>query len=253
VGRKTIRLVCSDSYGAADTAIVEATVIGVAGHRLTIGQIEGESGGTVEVPVSLFTRDSIGGADLRIHYDPTALTFQQVIRTGHAAVSWEYFDISLDNDPGGKNVHIVAIVDLNNGTHTPPLPPSDTVLFTMRFALSDKSDYYDQSIPLVFPLGSPTDNVLSDQGGTLIAQNDIDYVSGAVVIRKPAGLLIGDINLNGVAFEIGDAVRLTNYFIWGPRAALSPVQLANADCNGDGLRATVADLVYLIRVLVEAK
>ena len=140
---------------------------------------------------------------------------------------------------------------MNNGTHTPPLPPSDTVLFVLLFSLSDQSAFYDQSVPLTFNLASSTDNVLSDQSGTLIAQNDIDYVSGAVLIRKPAGLLIGDINLNGVAFEIGDAVRLTNYFIYGQRAALDPVQMANADCNQDGMKATISDLVYLIRVLVD--
>jgi len=157
------------------------------------------------------------------------------------------------SDLGGKAVHLVGIVDMNNGVHTAPLPPCDTILFTMRFTLSDGPEFYDQSAPLIFPLVFPTDNVLSDQSGTLIPQNDIDYVSGAVVIRKPAGLLIGDVNLNGVPFEIGDAVRLTNYFIWGSRAPLDRVQMANADCNGDGLKATVADLVYLIRVIVETR
>jgi hypothetical protein len=62
----------------------------------------------------------------------------------------------------------------------------------------------------------------------------------------------GDINLNGLAYEIADAVLFSNYFIWGS-GALDPVyyqaQIAASDVNNDGAALTVADLVYLIRVI----
>jgi hypothetical protein len=61
----------------------------------------------------------------------------------------------------------------------------------------------------------------------------------------------GDINLNGIAYEISDAVMFTNYFIQGMSAFPHPVgSMAASDVNGDGLTLTVADLVYLIRVVV---
>jgi hypothetical protein len=62
----------------------------------------------------------------------------------------------------------------------------------------------------------------------------------------------GDLNLNGLAYEIADAVLYSNYFIWGS-GALDPVyyqaQIAASDINNDGAALTVADLVYLIRVI----
>ena len=65
----------------------------------------------------------------------------------------------------------------------------------------------------------------------------------------------GDMNLNGVAYEIADAVLYTNYFIFGPSAFdLDPIrresQIAASDVNADGSPLTVADLVYLIRVIL---
>jgi hypothetical protein len=62
----------------------------------------------------------------------------------------------------------------------------------------------------------------------------------------------GDINLNGLAYEIADAVLYSNYFIQGS-GVLDPnffeAQIAASDVNADGSPLTVADLVYLIRVI----
>jgi hypothetical protein len=76
----------------------------------------------------------------------------------------------------------------------------------------------------------------------------------------------GDINLNGLEYEIADAVMFTNYFIQGVKAFADCTGLSGAplsaclerqqgsiaasDTNADGLALTVADLVYLIRVIV---
>ncbi|MFZ1683274.1 MAG: T9SS type A sorting domain-containing protein [Candidatus Zixiibacteriota bacterium] len=62
----------------------------------------------------------------------------------------------------------------------------------------------------------------------------------------------GDINLNNFAYEIADAVMFTNYFVQGLSAFTVNVDgsIAATDANADGLTLTVADLVYLIRVIV---
>ena len=62
----------------------------------------------------------------------------------------------------------------------------------------------------------------------------------------------GDINLNGISNEIADAVVFTNYFIEGLLAFTINVdgQVAATEVNGDGYTLTVADLVYLIRIIV---
>lgn len=62
----------------------------------------------------------------------------------------------------------------------------------------------------------------------------------------------GDINMNGVLNEIADAVMLTNYFISG-LSAFGDHQdgsIAASDVNADGISLSVADLVYLVRIII---
>ncbi|MCX6831931.1 MAG: T9SS type A sorting domain-containing protein [candidate division Zixibacteria bacterium] len=75
----------------------------------------------------------------------------------------------------------------------------------------------------------------------------------------------GDINLNGIANEIADAVLFTNFFLKGIVAfqipcepLVTPLQCSNrvqgrvaaTDVNNDGHPLTVGDLVYLLRIIV---
>ncbi|MEE9443619.1 MAG: T9SS type A sorting domain-containing protein [candidate division Zixibacteria bacterium] len=61
----------------------------------------------------------------------------------------------------------------------------------------------------------------------------------------------GDINMNGLPNEVADAVMLTNYFISGLSAFGNHVEasIAASDVNADGVSLTVADLVYLVRII----
>jgi hypothetical protein len=63
--------------------------------------------------------------------------------------------------------------------------------------------------------------------------------------------LRGDINANGVAYEVADAVMFSNYFISGLSAFGDHVtaSIASSDANADGMTLSLADLVYLVRVL----
>jgi hypothetical protein len=62
----------------------------------------------------------------------------------------------------------------------------------------------------------------------------------------------GDVNLNGISNEVADAVLFTNYFIYGIGVFTINVagQIAATDINVDGLALSVADLVYLIRIVI---
>jgi len=62
----------------------------------------------------------------------------------------------------------------------------------------------------------------------------------------------GDVNLNGILYEVADAVVFTNYFIVGMNAFTinQAGQMAATDINADGTPLSVADLVYLIRIIV---
>jgi hypothetical protein len=80
------------------------------------------------------------------------------------------------------------------------------------------------------------------------------FLNGKIKIICPGDIDDrGDINLNGLAYEIADAVLYSNYFILGPQVFAPGVQgeaqVAASDINADGTPLTVADLVYLIRVI----
>ncbi len=81
----------------------------------------------------------------------------------------------------------------------------------------------------------------------------IDFTNGGVdIICADSIDARADINLNGVAYEIADAVVFSNYFVYGLSVFNVNVdgQIAASDVNADGITLSVADLVYLIRVIV---
>jgi hypothetical protein len=55
-----------------------------------------------------------------------------------------------------------------------------------------------------------------------------------------------------VAYEIADAIVYTNFFLVGLNAfhISPPAQIAASDINADGMPLSIADLVYLIRVII---
>ncbi len=81
----------------------------------------------------------------------------------------------------------------------------------------------------------------------------IDFRSGGIGIICPESTdAVGDINLNGLAFEMADAVVFTNYFIFGRQAlTINPeMQAAQSDINRDGLLLTIEDYVYMLRIVL---
>ncbi len=80
----------------------------------------------------------------------------------------------------------------------------------------------------------------------------IDFFNGGVDIIPNSEIDDrGDVNMNGIDYEIADAVMFTNYFIIGPAAFGDHVEgsTAASDANADGYTLTIADLVYMVRVI----
>ena len=84
--------------------------------------------------------------------------------------------------------------------------------------------------------------------GTVLDCSDKNKISGPSVPKYTRG----DINNNGVAYEIADMVLFTNYFIYGLGVFTidQEIQIAATDVNRDGLTLSVADLMYLIRFVL---
>ncbi len=80
----------------------------------------------------------------------------------------------------------------------------------------------------------------------------IDFKEGGIdIICDSAIDGRGDINVNGIDYEIADAVMFTNFFISGLSAFgdHAEASIAASDANADGVTLTVADLVYMVRVI----
>lgn len=81
----------------------------------------------------------------------------------------------------------------------------------------------------------------------------IDFTNGGVDIVCADSIdARADINLNEIPFEVADAVLLSNYFIYGLSVFNVNLQgqIAASDVNADGITLSVADLVYLVRVII---
>ncbi len=115
---------------------------------------------------------------------------------------------------------------------------------------TDLADYYS-SFPSFSGYNGSCDGVIV--GGKPVPLRKIDFINGGVDINCADSIdTRGDLNLNGIAYEITDAVLYSNYFIYGSNVFTVNLdgQIAASDVNADGITLTVADLVYQIRVIV---
>jgi len=125
----------------------------------------------------------------------------------------------------------------------------DTLFISDRVYDFEGTDITDPSF------GFPTYYGAMDEcleGDKLFPLRAIDFKDGGVdVICSDSIDARGDINVNGLPYEIADAVMFTNYFISGLSAFGTHVEasIAASDVNADGITLSVADLVYLVRVI----
>jgi hypothetical protein len=222
-----------------------------------------------------------GGFDFLICYDASGLSF---LGADGGPDGWEYF--TYRTGPFGGNcsggcpdgyVRLISIAEMNNGT---PVDPADfdldgETLACLEFNITSDRNFINSCLHVAFCSFDCGDNVISDVSGNVVwtprdgvnlgpyyncdgnnkpgdsVAPAISYCPGAICIVEPPDDR-GDLNLNGIANEIGDAVLYTNYFIYGS-SVWNPtwvnVQILASDINDDGVVLTVADLIYLIRII----
>jgi hypothetical protein len=105
------------------------------------------------------------------------------------------------------------------------------------------------------PFGMPDECMVGGGPGKPTPLRCIDFTGGGIKIICAEDIDDrGDINLDGLAYTVADAVMFTNYFIYGMSAFGTGPQvqgsIAASDVNIDGITLTVADLVFLIRVVI---
>ena len=167
------------------------------------------------------------------------------------------FTVRIINDlnVGGQYLPLTFFwIDCGDNTFSDPT--GNNLYLDARIYNSVGSVIWDESDDDLFPdasrpagMGAPDSCLIGDK---VTPVRCVYFHNGWICVKHPDSIdARGDVNLNGVAYEIADAVVFTNFFIYGFKAFVTNVdgQIAATDVNGDGYTLTVADLVYLIRVI----
>jgi hypothetical protein len=267
----------TDSCGLSDrdTAIYCVDInVPDSSFQVCLDSLSAINGSLVTVHARGIHMQEMGGFDFLICYDQTLLTFTTVLPDS-LIQKWEYFTYRLGTAAGcpicpAGVLRVIGVADMNNGTPHPPeeafLPKGN--LFGINFYLTVNRLFIGQCAPIYFCWFNCGDNVISSRsgdttyisydqgdsclaGGKTTAIKKINFCPGLVCITPPPDDR-GDINLNGLAFEIGDVVLYTNFFIYGS-SVWNPVwkenQILASDCNCDGIVLTIADLIKAIRII----
>lgn len=146
------------------------------------------------------------------------------------------------------------------GDNSISTPTGDTLYLDKRIYTFEGNIIWDELNDALYPDASRPFGVGAEDfcliGDKYHPIRCIEFVEGGIDIVCADSIdAPGDINLNGVAFEIADAVMFTNYFLYGINA-LDPdpmrreAQVAASDANRDGTPLSIGDLVYMLRVIV---
>ncbi len=159
--------------------------------RLTIdGGVDTPVGLRKKVAINIQTNDPVGGFDILIGFDESALIFQMASMEGGDAESWEYFTWNqLSQTCSGcpsALTRFIGIADRNNGPAHPPDSAYvlDGTLFDIDFQVVNDQNLGDVFVPISFVWTDCSDNALSDRSGSLL------YIDSR--IYNPEGVLMWD-------------------------------------------------------------
>ncbi|HWO57415.1 MAG TPA: FlgD immunoglobulin-like domain containing protein [bacterium] len=235
------------------------------------GEIIAPVGSRITVPVRIdVVEEELEAVRLAFGYDPEALTLLDVDR-GDAVSLWKSFtyDITVGDRPGSRMVVVQAAANLDGQSNLPTNAfwPRG-VIAKLHFAVAPDRAREGQTLPIWSAQTDCGANCfLSHERDVAFVRKDVGDACGALAMPVSPAIVItpatvrlaapvseaGDINRNGAAYEVGDAVLLIDYLAGGDVFSADPfmrgLQIEASDVNADGVPATVADLVYLIRVI----
>lgn len=249
-GQYSLEIIAADPHGYADTGRVLINVRSATVWSLTLDTVAAYPNETISFDITLDNQLPIGSFNLLVNYDASALAALEVTNLETRSEQFEYFSVTFDANGSVGDIRVVGIVDQSGALN---LESGSGPVATIRFLVSGELAFVGMDIPVRFRFldgFTKDDNTMTDENGEKITQEEIAYANGVVRIRDFGQINIGDINLNGLAYEISDAIYFTNYFMDPLLYSFDPLQFANSDVNRDNIAATVADLVTLINIVV---
>ena len=252
-GSQIVKFTAADPVGFSDTASVTINVAKTIIYGLKLDEKSGDPNTTVDYFVYLDNKLPVSSFRLLFNYDPSVLTLLAVTKEGTRTSGFPVFDVSTNVGDIAGNTRIVGNVNSPGSSTNPALGVGNGPIVKLSFRTSGNIIYAGQYVPIRFQFLDPpvnNDNTMTDSTGTKIEQSAITYSDGSLLINSIGTVKIGDINLNGLAYEIADVIYFSNFFINPSKFPFNALQYANSDINGDHVVATVADLVTLVNIIV---
>jgi hypothetical protein len=238
-------LICG--FGMTEAAFADPYFLEIESDSAYPGEI-------ITLDINLENPAEVAGFNLVLNYDLSVLTVTSISKLNTRSAAFEYFTYRLDYRGLLGDIGIFGLADQSGDGSPSGIASGTGPIAALSFYITNDLDYagYSLPIPFVFRDGvEQVDNTLVNPDSVTIARDSISYTDAYIKIRNMQQGRIGDINLNGVTFEIGDVIVFTNYFLYPGSGQLNPQQILNSDVNRDGYGATIADLVYMISKLLD--
>ncbi len=243
-GQYQITLIATDPYGLADTAFIDIELFPVTLFSLRIDTLTSFSGRTVDIDVFLKNKLNISNFSLLLRIDPSVLTVQSISNAGGRCEHFDDFNYTTSENG------VTGLIRINSDAGAAdPIFEGEGSLFTLTIQISPDLNFVGQQVPMSFHHLFSHDNILILDNGTTVYQSEINTFNGYILIGGSGDRFTGDVNLNGIAYEISDAVYLSNFYINPVAYPLNEQQVINSDVNFDGFAPSIADLVVLIAII----
>ena len=279
---------CSQLVGALPTSCSELDDWTIEMGRLDAGYM----GHVVTLPIYITQPAEpidLDSLQLRLKWNPAAMTFLSA-RPGDFLndCQWDYSSYRIKTSPY-SHVQLIAYPQTGGDPPSCRQPAGKQTLFEVDFLLSMQSYYADEWLPVEFcwpddvnhecvtntfgkfgetgvltaddvftwydyliPAGTPNMTPLPECDG--YGTEAIDFYNGYIYFIDMLGPAVrGDINLNSIRFDIGDAVLFTCAFIHSPEDCFTidfDLQMEATDINCDGLEMTIDDYNYLLGIII---
>jgi hypothetical protein len=226
---------------------------------LSIGKVQASPHDTVALPFGYFSTSpegwkSLHGIALRIGYNPIELTALSMDFSGSQIENWQ----NVNYDIGTGEIRFFATPEFWTTSNSDSLefPGTDTLLLgKIIFVVGDVNS------PAFLPISLMPDTGIylksNNVAGILPYYTNVtwmDYfqnISGGIQIGSVPPAVRGDLNLNDISYEVSDFLLFVQFLDQGPDTFWDPArQYPASDINADGITVTIADLVYMWRVII---
>lgn len=271
-GEGEIGLIRSDLGGKDSLTSIKIDSVSVS----TPGEIS-------EIPIWIRNSVVIGGFELEVDFCYIDLTFygaergEALSHRNNGRYDWEYFSYRVLPYPQVPLLYKLILYgqyDMPDGHPAVPLFPNpDYVsLVVMKFQTPSQYALPDTFFPLIFEWEASdcAENTMSDSTGNIlyVSQNPLQYdttvcpggpsirpiiefVDGGVYASYDSIFPRGDIDLDSISYTVHDFLLFVQFLDQGPDVFWDPErQYPASDINADGINVTIADLVYMDRVII---